>query len=108
RAIFGEKAGDVRDSSLRVPPGVVGTVIDAKVFSRKGTEKDERTKEIEDTEEARFLKDQNDEIKIIRDSAYQRIKELLVGKTTAAKLIDESKKQLLKKGVELDDETLDS
>jgi len=107
RAIFGEKAGDVRDSSLRVPPGVVGCVIDAKVFSRKGTEKDERTKEIEDTEEARLLKDQNDEIKIIRDSAYQRIKEELTGKTTASKLIDESKKQLIKKGAILDAEILD-
>jgi len=107
RAIFGEKAGDVRDSSLRVPPGVVGTVIDAKVFSRKGTEKDERTKEIEDMEEARLLKDQNDEIKIIRDSAFQRIKEIILGKKTAAKLIDESKSQLLKKGTKLTEKALD-
>ncbi|WP_345297678.1 hypothetical protein [Candidatus Villigracilis affinis] len=71
RAIFGEKAGDVRDSSLRVPPGVTGTVINAKVFSRKGVEKDERAKAIEEMEEAKLLKDQNDEIKIIQDSAFQ-------------------------------------
>ena len=108
RAIFGEKAGDVRDSSLRVPPGVVGTVIDAKVFSRKGTEKDDRTKEIEDMEEARLLKDQNDETKIIRDSAYQRIKALLLGRKTAAKLIDEEKRELLGRGVDLGEEALDS
>ena len=63
RAIFGEKAGDVRDSSLRVPPGVTGTVINAKVFSRKGVDKDERAKDIENQEEAKLLKDQNDEIK---------------------------------------------
>ena len=67
RAIFGEKAGDVRDSSLRVPPGVVGTVINAKVFCRKGVEKDERAKQIESAEEAKLLKDQNDEIKVIQD-----------------------------------------
>ncbi len=72
RAIFGEKAGDVRDSSLRVPPGVSGTVINAKVFSRKGVEKDERAKAIEEMEEAKLLKDQNDEIKIIQDSAFQQ------------------------------------
>src|SRR5437588_5613663 len=68
RAIFGEKAGDVRDSSLRVPPGVTGTVIGAKVFSRKGVEKDERAKDIENEEEAKLLKDQNDEIKILKGS----------------------------------------
>jgi len=79
RAIFGEKAGDVRDSSLRVPPGVSGTVINAKVFSRKGVEKDERAKAIEEMEEAKLLKDQNDEIRIIQDSAFQKIRRLLVG-----------------------------
>jgi DNA-directed RNA polymerase subunit beta len=64
RAIFGEKAGDVRDTSLRVPHGIEGIVIDAKVFSRKGQEKDERTKFIEDQEKARLLKNQADEIRI--------------------------------------------
>ena len=80
RAIFGEKAGDVRDTSLRVPPGVTGTVIGAKVFSRKGVEKDERAKQIESMDEARLLKDQNDEIKILQDSAFARIRKMFVGK----------------------------
>jgi DNA-directed RNA polymerase subunit beta len=107
RAIFGEKAGDVRDSSLRVPPGVTGTVIAARVFARKGTEKDERAKEIEDSEEAKLLKDQNDEIKIIRDDAYGKIRKLLSGKMTANRLIDEKGKVLLAKGKEITDEQLD-
>ena len=79
RAIFGEKAGDVRDSSLRVPPGVSGIVISARVFARKGTEKDERAKEIEDAERAKFEKDMADEIKIVRESAYDRISKILIG-----------------------------
>ncbi|MHB8420342.1 MAG: DNA-directed RNA polymerase subunit beta [Myxococcales bacterium] len=107
RAIFGEKAGDVRDSSLRVPPGVSGTVINAKVFSRKGVDKDERAKEIESTEEAKLLKDQNDEIKILKDSAYKKIRKLLVGKETAAKLVDDKGKTLLNKGESLTDAMLD-
>jgi DNA-directed RNA polymerase subunit beta len=106
RAIFGEKAGDVRDSSLRVPPGVVGTVISAKVFSRKGVDKDERAKQIEAEEEARLLKDQNDEIKIIQDSAYQKVRRTLLGKETQAKLVDEKGKVLLKKGDILNAELL--
>ena len=85
RAIFGEKAGDVRDSSLRVPPGVEGTVIDAKVFSRKGVEKDERAKAIEDAEEAKLLKDQNDEIQHHPGlGASSSIRKLLAGKEVAA------------------------
>ena len=107
RAIFGEKAGDVRDSSLRVPPGVSGTVISAKVFSRKGVDKDERAKQIESEEEAKLLKDQNDEIKILRDSSFQKIRKLLVGKETSAKLVDEKGKTLLNKGQELTEELLD-
>ena len=86
RAIFGEKAGDVRDSSLRVPPGVQGIVIGARVFSRKGTEKDERTKDIEDAEKERLLTDQRDEVKIISESYFSKMKKLLVGKTTAAQV----------------------
>ncbi len=78
RAIFGEKAGDVRDSSLRVPPGVGGIVINARVFSRKGTEKDERAKDIEDQERVRLEKMRDEEIKILRDSFYRQIKKQLV------------------------------
>jgi DNA-directed RNA polymerase subunit beta len=107
RAIFGEKAGDVRDSSLRVPPGVTGTVINAKVFSRKGVDKDERAKDIENQEEAKLLKDQNDEIKILKDSAYKRIKRLLHGKETTAKLVDDKGHVLLNKGQQVADAQLD-
>src|SRR2546423_1617691 len=107
RAIFGEKAGDVRDSSLRVPPGVTGTVINAKVFSRKGVDKDERAKDIENQEEAKLLKDQNDEIKILKDSAYKRVKRLLHGKNTSAKLVDDKGHVLLNKGQEVTDTLLD-
>ncbi len=107
RAIFGEKAGDVRDSSLRVPPGVSGTVINAKVFSRKGVDKDERAKAIEEAEEAKLLKDQNDEIRIIQDSAHLKIRKLLVGKELGARLVDDKGEQLLKKGDTLTDEMLD-
>ena len=91
RAIFGEKAGDVRDTSLRVPPGVVGTVINARVFARKGVDKDERTKDIEDKEIEHILKDQEDEIKIIRSSGFKKIRELLMNKKSAAQLTDERK-----------------
>ena len=106
RAIFGEKAGDVRDTSLRVAPGVIGTVIGAQVFSRRGQDKDERTLAIEDEDEARLLKDQNEQIKIIRDAAYHRINHLLGGKKTAAKVVDESGKVLIAKGAALDTKVL--
>ncbi|MBN2359429.1 MAG: DNA-directed RNA polymerase subunit beta, partial [Deltaproteobacteria bacterium] len=107
RAIFGEKAGDVRDSSLRVPPGVTGTVIDAKVFSRKGVEKDSRAQKIEDEEEARLLKDQNDEIRIIRQSALEKALKLLHGRVATNKLVDDKGKVLIKKGDELTRELLE-
>ncbi|MFH0900946.1 MAG: DNA-directed RNA polymerase subunit beta [Pseudomonadota bacterium] len=107
RAIFGEKAGDVRDSSLRVPPGVQGIIISAKVFSRKGTEKDERAKDIEDAEKERLLTDQRDEVKIISESYYGRMRKLLAGKTTNARLVDDKGKVLLAKGKKLDNEALD-
>ncbi|HVP59235.1 MAG TPA: DNA-directed RNA polymerase subunit beta [Myxococcaceae bacterium] len=106
RAIFGEKAGDVRDSSLRVPPGVTGTIIGAKVFSRKGVEKDERAKQIESADEAKLLKDQNDEIKVIQDSAFARLRKMLTGKEVEGRLIDDKGKVLLKKGDVLDDALL--
>jgi DNA-directed RNA polymerase subunit beta len=91
RAIFGEKAGDVRDTSLRVPPGVSGTVIGAQVFSRRGVEKDERARAIEEQEIDRLRKDQEDEIRIIRDSVMNNIRELIVGKVAANRVGDERK-----------------
>ncbi|MCG8554983.1 MAG: DNA-directed RNA polymerase subunit beta, partial [Proteobacteria bacterium] len=108
RAIFGEKAGDVRDSSLRVPPGVAGIVINARVFTRKGTEKDERAKQIEEDERAKFEKDMADEIKIFRESAYGRIRKLLVDNKTTAKLVDDSGRVLLAKGTILTQEGLNA
>ncbi|MDJ0766567.1 MAG: DNA-directed RNA polymerase subunit beta [Myxococcota bacterium] len=108
RAIFGEKAGDVRDSSLRVPPGVAGIIIDARVFSRRGTEKDERARQIEEAERAKLEKDMADEIKIIRDSAYGRVKKLLEGRTTTGKLVDDKGKVLAAKGVTLTPADLDA
>src|SRR5262250_3192247 len=107
RAIFGEKAGDVRDSSLRVPPGVGGIVINARVFSRKGTEKDERAREIEDQEKHRLERTLQEEVKILRDSFFRQIRKEFVGKTTNAKLVDDKGKVLLAKGAEITDEQLD-
>jgi len=93
RAIFGEKAGDVRDTSLRVPPGVAGTVIGAQVFSRRGVEKDERARAIEEADVERLRKDQEDEIKIIRSGAMIKVEELMVGGTAANRIYDERRKQ---------------
>jgi DNA-directed RNA polymerase subunit beta len=94
RAIFGEKAGDVRDTSLRVPHGIEGIVIDAKVFSRKGQEKDERTKAIEDQEKARLLKNQADEIRIIMNSTRRKIGKYLIDKRAAHRIADEKKNRV--------------
>jgi DNA-directed RNA polymerase subunit beta len=108
RAIFGEKAGDVRDTSLRVPPGVTGIVINARVFARKGTEKDDRAKDIEDQERARLEKDRDDRVKIVRESYLRRARTLLLGKATQAKLVDERGKVLLAKGATIDEAILDA
>ncbi len=81
RAIFGEKASDVRDTSLKVPPGVSGTVVEVRVFSRRGVEKDERALANERAEIERLAKDRDDERAIIERSFFSRLKELLVGET---------------------------
>jgi len=108
RAIFGEKAGDVRDTSLRVPPGVEGVVIGARVFSRKGLDKDARTEFIEQTEIDKLLKDQNDEIRIIRDSAQSKLARLLNGQTVSVPVKDRDGKTLLPKGRKITDKALES
>ncbi|RLB68191.1 MAG: DNA-directed RNA polymerase subunit beta, partial [Deltaproteobacteria bacterium] len=108
RAIFGEKAGDVRDTSLRVPPGVEGVVIGARVFSRKGLDKDSRTEFIEQTEIDKLLKDQNDEIRIIRESAQRKLSTLLNGQTVSAPIKDRDGKTLLPKGRKITDKALES
>lgn len=107
RAIFGEKAGEVRDTSLRVPPGVEGTVINVRIFSRKGTGKDERSRVIEDEEVSRLTKDQEEEIRIIREGALKRLKRLLVGRRSAGRLSDDSRSVLLNKGKEITEEDLE-
>ncbi len=108
RAIFGEKAGDVRDTSLTVPPGVEGTVIGAKVFSRKGSDKDSRTELIEKAEEEKLRKDEQDEVRIIRDSAEGKLHKLLIGKTLVVKLEDEQGNLVLPKGKQITEDALKS
>jgi len=80
RAIFGEKASDVKDTSLRVPPGMDGTVIDVRVFTRDGVEKDARALQIEKEELKQVRKDIDDELRIIEDDLYQRMQRMIVGK----------------------------
>jgi DNA-directed RNA polymerase subunit beta len=80
RAIFGEKASDVKDNSMRMPAGMYGTVIDVQVFTRDGIEKDARAKSIEEHELARIRKDLNDQYRIVEEDSYQRIERQLTGK----------------------------
>src|SRR5439155_16637974 len=77
RAIFGEKASDVRDTSLKLPPGVTGTVVDVRVFNRHGVEKDERAMAIEREEIERLAKDRDDELQILDRNVYARLKSAL-------------------------------
>ena len=81
RAIFGEKASDVRDTSMRVPPGVQGTIVEVRVFNRHGVEKDERAQAIEREEIERLAKDRDDELAILDRNVYSRLSEVLIGKT---------------------------
>ncbi|NQV58310.1 MAG: DNA-directed RNA polymerase subunit beta, partial [Alphaproteobacteria bacterium] len=83
RAIFGEKASDVRDTSLKLPPGVAGTVVEVRVFSRHGVDKDERALAIERDEIERLAKDRDDELAILERNTYARLHEFLVGKTAS-------------------------
>jgi DNA-directed RNA polymerase subunit beta len=98
RAIFGEKAGEVRDTSLRVPPGVEGTVINARVFSRRGVTKDDRTQEIEQTEVERLKTDEAEEVRIIRQQTARKLKRALAGKELAGRVVAEDRHVLLPKG----------
>ena len=102
RAIFGEKAGDVKDASLYCPPGIEGTIVDAKVFSRKGAELDERSKQILTEQEARLERNLEDEKRILNDERAKRLEKLFDGKTLLADLHDEkTNKKLLSKDVPL-------
>ena len=87
RAIFGEKAGDVKDASLQCPPGIDGTVVDVQVFTRKGQERDSRSTMIEEEEESRLRRDLEDEMRILREQRDERIFELFVERKLAADLV---------------------
>lgn len=109
RAIFGEKAGDVRDTSLRVPSGVYGTVIDAQVYSREGSDKDERLMSIIEEKKAKLEKDYGIEQNVIKNTALDKIKALVVGKTTTGELLNEDgSKKLLEKGQVIAEDDIES
>ena len=101
RAIFGEKASDVRDTSLRLPPGVSGTIVEVRVFNRHGIEVDDRTRAIQNEEIERLRKDSKDERAILNRASYNRLKDMLTGQTASAA------PKGVKKGVEITDEVLD-
>ncbi len=108
RAIFGEKAGDVKDASLYCPPGIEGTIVDCKVFSRKGAELDERSKQILTLQEERLHRNLEDEKRILSDERAKRLEELLHGKELLADLHDEkTNKKLLSKDTPLDRDVLE-
>jgi DNA-directed RNA polymerase subunit beta len=106
RAIFGEKAGDVRDASLVCPPGIEGIVVDVKIFSRKGVEKDDRAKQIEDAELFMMEKNLKDEVRILQDERDKRIEQLLEGKTATSDLVNSRGDKVVKKGDRLTEEVL--
>ncbi|MGD9234466.1 MAG: DNA-directed RNA polymerase subunit beta, partial [Desulfobacterales bacterium] len=105
RAIFGEKAGDVKDTSLRVPPGVQGIVIDAKVFSRRGVEKDDRTRWIEDSEIASLEKERDDKLDVLQDVVRTKLERLIVDQKCISSL-KKGKKVLIQKGDKIDSDML--
>ncbi|RME25039.1 MAG: DNA-directed RNA polymerase subunit beta [Deltaproteobacteria bacterium] len=107
RAIFGEKAGDVKDTSLRVPPGVEGVVMGAQVFSREGVEKDQRSLEIEAQAVQRIDRDRDEKIRTIRESAFRQLVRLLDGRKAGARIIhDETGEEILARGETFTEEKL--
>ena len=101
RAIFGEKASDVRDTSLRLPPGVAGTVVEVRVFNRHGIEIDDRTRAIQNEEIERLRKDAADERAILNRATYNRLRDMLIGQTASAA------PKGIKKGSEITEEMLE-
>ncbi len=107
RAIFGEKAGDVRDASLKTPPGIEGTVVDVKIFSRKGVEKDLRAKSIEEGEIERMNRNIQDEIRIINEARNKKIADVLSGEKMQRDVVDfKSGETLVKKSDKIDRDTV--
>ena len=95
RAIFGEKAEEVKESCLYVPPGIEGTVIDVKIFSRKGTKKDERTKSIEEEDIRRLQRDLEEEVRIIKEEKFRKLRGLFVGQTVSEDVKDSKTKGII-------------
>jgi DNA-directed RNA polymerase beta subunit len=95
RAIFGEKAEEVKESCLYVPPGIEGTVVDVRIFSRKGTEKDERAKSIEEEDIQRLQRDLEEEVRIIKDEKFSKLRRLLVGQTVSEDVKDSKTKEVI-------------
>ena len=107
RAIFGEKAGDVKDASLTCPPGIEGIVVGVRIFSRKGIEKDDRAKQIEEDELALMEKNLQDEIRILHEETKKRLVQLLNGRTLRSDLFDaDGRERVLRKGAVLSAETM--
>jgi DNA-directed RNA polymerase subunit beta len=101
RAIFGEKAGEVRDASLICPPGIEGTIVDVKIFTRKGVPKDERAKQIESEAVEKLEKDLNDEIRILREERHKKMIDILVGHTIEEDITGRDGKVIIKKKTRL-------
>ncbi|MDO9287353.1 MAG: DNA-directed RNA polymerase subunit beta [Thermodesulfovibrionales bacterium] len=95
RAIFGEKAEDVKESCLYVPPGIEGTVVDARVFSRKGTEKDVRAKSIEEDDILRLQRDLEEEVRIVKENKFRKIREFLVNQKVTEDVKDSRTKEVV-------------
>lgn len=109
RAIFGEKAEEVKESCLYVPPGIEGTIVDARIFSRKGTEKDGRAKSIEEEDILRLQRDLEEEVRIIKEDKFKKIRELLVGQKISEDAKDSKTKEVIcYKGKKLTEKHLES
>jgi len=108
RAIFGEKAGDVRDASLKVPPGIEGMVVDVKIFSRKGVEKDERALQIEGEEVSRLEKNIRDQVRILHEERNKKITDILVNEKVSAAVENRDGSKLLTKGAAITLEALEA
>jgi DNA-directed RNA polymerase beta subunit len=108
RAIFGEKAEEVKESCLYVPPGIEGTIVDVRVFSRKGTAKDERAKSIEDEDIQRLQRDLEEEVRITKDEKFRKLREFLTGQTVSEDIKDSRAKEIIcPKGKKLSEKHLD-
>jgi DNA-directed RNA polymerase subunit beta len=108
RAIFGEKAEEVKESCLYVPPGIEGTVVDVRIFSRKGTEKDERAKSIEEEDVQRLQRDLEEEVRITKDEKFRKLRELLAGHAVSEDVKDSRTKEIIcPKGKKLSEKHLE-